>query len=255
MIDLHSHVLPALDDGTKSHAEAVELAARAAADGVRTIAATPHLRADHPNVRPAELARAVDELRASLREAEVDIEIAVGGEVDILWARRASRDELVLASYGQQGSDLLVETPYSFLSPVFERLLEDVRELGFRVLLAHPERNPSFQADPERLAALVRSGVLVQVGADVLAAAPRRSRSRRLALWLMERGLAHVIASDAHGPHVARGPELSPAVAAAERVAGPRGVWMVTDAPAAILSGEPLPAAPQRARRLVLGLF
>lgn len=66
MIDLHSHVLPGIDDGTANVSEALELAAAAAAGGTRVLAATPHLRADHPGVRPGELAGRCRELNGPL---------------------------------------------------------------------------------------------------------------------------------------------------------------------------------------------
>jgi protein-tyrosine phosphatase len=87
------------------------------------------------------------------------------------------------------------------------------------------------------------------VTAVSLTAAPRRSRHARLAAALVREGRAHVIASDAHGPHIARA-RLSAGVEAASRIAPLRATWMVTEAPAAILAGEPLPAPPpERATR------
>ena len=219
------------------------MARAAELDGVTTMAATPHVREDHPRVRPAELANRCLQLNDRLAAAGVGLTVVPGGEVDLLWAGRATEDHLRLVSYGQRGSDLLVETPYGLLPDRFEEILFRLAVLGFRVLLAHPERNPTFQRSPERLEGLVRRGVLVQVTALSLARRNKRSRSRRLALGLVERGLAHVIASDAHSA-AWREPDLSAGLAAAARVAKARANWMVTDAPAAILAGEPMPPAP-----------
>jgi protein-tyrosine phosphatase len=243
VIDLHSHVLPGLDDGAADLPEALELAAAAAADGVTTMAATPHLRADHPRVRPAELASQVDHLQREIDRAGIALELIAGGEVDLAWACRASDADLRLVSYGRRESDLLLETPYGHLPGAFESLVRRLRERGFRLLLAHPERSPTFQEEPRRLAALVRDGVLVQVGADSLTQLPRRSRRRRLASRIIGEGLAHVLASDLHGMRVGRAPSLSAAVAAADGLAHGRGTWMAAGAPAAILAGEP-PGAP-----------
>ena len=249
MIDLHSHVLPGIDDGPGDIAGSIELARAAERDGVHTLAATPHLRADHPRVRLSELAGRCEDLNARLAEASVDLRVVAGGEVDALWAQAASDDELRLASYGQRGGDLLLETPYGPLPDGFEDLLFRLVLRGFRVLLAHPERNPTLQREPARLAEMVDRGALVQVTALSLARADRGSRSRRLALELVERGHAHVIASDSHSAEW-RAPELSAGVAAAAKVAPARAQWMVTDVPAAILAGDPLPDPPaERSRR------
>ena len=168
VVDLHAHVLPGVDDGPASADESVELARRAAADGVTTLAATPHLRDDHPGVVPEELARRTAELGRLLDQEGVGLALVPGGEVDLTWALDAGDDVLRLVSYGQRGSDLLVETPYGELPQHFERMIDAVRWRGYRVLLAHPERNPSFQRSPERLADLVDRGVLVQLTAASL---------------------------------------------------------------------------------------
>ncbi len=252
MIDLHHHLLPGLDDGPATLAESISAAEDAAVEGVRVIAATPHLRDDHPGVRPQELASRCEELKAHLAERGIGVDVVSGGEVDLAWAQEASDEDLRLVSYGQRGSDLLLETPYGPLPSTFEALLFGIQVRGYRIMLAHPERNPTFRNEPARLAALVAREVLVQVSAGALAGARRSSPSRRLTLWLIERGLCHVIASDSHGPSRRRG-SLSRAATEAERTAGEVARQMVTTAPAAILAGEPLrlPPPPQRQRRRI----
>lgn len=240
-IDAHVHVLPDLDDGPASIEESVRLAAAAVADGVGTIVATPHLRDDHPGVVPAELASRCDELRTALARREIALELVVGGEVDLIWAGRVSDDELRLVSYGQRGDWLLVETPYSPLPRHFDQLLFEIELRGFRIVLAHPERNPSFQDDLGRVAELAERGMLLQVTASSLV--PGSSRPARAARALVKRRIAHLIASDAHGVGRHRRIDLSAGEAAARTLAPERASWMVRDAPAALLAGE-LPSAP-----------
>jgi protein-tyrosine phosphatase len=231
MIDLHCHVLPGLDDGPPTEEGAVALAAEIAASGVTTLAATPHLRADFPDVRVLELVE-----RVAALQARVELQLVSGGEVDVLWAQSASDEELRAASYGGRGTDLLVETPYGRLPDMLEDLLFRIRVRGFRILLAHPERNPSFQADPARLERLVEGGTLVQLTASSIVGG---GRAAKLSQRLIADGNAHVIAGDMHRA-AGRRASLPDAVAAV----GERGRWMVTAAPAAILAGEPLPPAP-----------
>lgn len=225
----------------------VDLARAVAAEGTGVLAATPHCREDHPAVRPRELGERCAILNDRLAADSVDVTVVPAGEVDLLWAQSASDEDLRLVSYCQRGRDLLVETPYGPLAGTFEELLFRLAVRGYRLTLAHPERNPSFQQAPERLAALVHRGVLVQLTAMSLAFTRRRSRSRRLALAMLEEGFAHVIASDAHALSL-RPPALADGVAAAARVVGARAEWMVTDAPEAILAGAPLPPAPAASR-------
>lgn len=243
LIDLHAHVLPGLDDGARDIEEAVGLARAAAAQGTRVLAATPHMRADHPTVHVAELAERTSALSEALAAAEIDLELVVGGEVDLDWAGDASDEALDLVSYGQRGKDLLLEVPYGPLAPDFEERLDAVRARGFRLLLAHPERNPSLRETPERVADLVDDGFLVQVTARALAPANDASATRQLARTLVEQGLVHVLASDAHGPAEPAPPDLAVGVRAAREIVGPRAEWMSRDAPAAVLAGAPLPPA------------
>lgn len=250
MIDLHAHVLPGIDDGPANLDGALELIAACEADGIHTLAATPHIRFDHPDVVPAELADRAARLGEAVRTAGLGVRVVVGGEIDLLWSQRASDEELRLVSYGQRGSDLLVETPYGELPPNFETALFELALRGYRTLLAHPERSPTFRRDPDRLVALVAKGVLVQVTAAAIAAPRKGSASARFARALIDETLVHVIASDAHAVGGSRSPGLREAVEAAARTAPLRAAWMVSDAPAAILAGEPLPEPPsERSRR------
>jgi protein-tyrosine phosphatase len=245
LIDLHSHLLPGIDDGAPDVEHALDLARAAADQGTKVLAATPHLRADFPDVHPGELASRCDEIRAAIDEAGIDIEVVQGGEAGVMWAVNADDDQLRACSYGGGGKDLLVETPYGPLNDTFEQLLFTLPERGYRLLLAHPENNPTFQRSPERLHELAETGVLLQVTARSLIRSDRKRGPRPLAEALVREGRAHVLASDAHSGHHLRPPVLGAgAAAAAELVGEERAQWMVQDAPAAILAGEPLPEPP-----------
>lgn len=245
MVDLHAHLLPGIDDGPPDVEGSVRLAAEMAEGGVRVVAATPHCRHDHPGVVPGELARRCEELEHRLREDGIPIQVVPAGEADLVWALDSTDDDLRLVSYGQRGHDLLVETPYLPLTTNFEALLFELTIKGYRLLLAHPERNPTLREEPERVAEIVRRGALIQVTASSLVSHARKSRTAAIAKFLVRQGLAHVIASDAHGPAAPNRASLADGVAAvAELIGEERARWMAEDAPAAVLAGEPLPPAP-----------
>ena len=245
MIDLHCHILSGIDDGPPTVEDSVALGRALAEAGVSTVAATPHLRDDYPGVAPAELAERCEGLAGEFARAGVGLKVVPAGEVDLLWALEASPEQLRLASYGQRGTDLLLETPYGLLPPRFEEhLFESSALAGYRILLGHPERSLSFQSDPDRLAELVRRGVLVQVTVGSLARSSRRSGFGQLAHRLLRDGLVHVLASDAHSAGASpRAPEWS-AIETARALVGPQADWMVEAAPRAILDGTPLPPPP-----------
>lgn len=242
MLDLHCHILAGIDDGPDNRIDSIAMAKVAAEQGIETIAATPHLRNDFPQVTPALVAELCADLEDSL-PIDAPVHVVTGGEVDLWWAAEATDEELRQASFGGAGKDLLVETPYGALSGDFTERLFQLRLKGFRVLLAHPEINPTFHRSPDLLAELVDQGVLVQVTARSLLRGPR-SKSGAYARHLVAEGVAHVIASDAHGPGPWRPPDLQAGRDAARELAGARADWMVEDAPRAVLAGEPLPPEP-----------
>jgi protein-tyrosine phosphatase len=243
MIDLHSHVLSGLDDGPAEIEESVEFARAAAAQGTTVLAATPHLRADYPDVAIEEVAARCDELNDRV-PADLDLRVTPAAEVDVFWAQQASDEQLRLASFGQSGTDLLVETPYGIVSDAFEDMLFRIALRGYRILLAHPERNPSFQREPDRLRNMVARGVLMQITLPSVVTRDKGSRSRKLAFQLVREGLAHNLASDSHSSARFRPPDLRRGVQEFAELAPAYAEWMVTDAPAAILAGQRLPPAP-----------
>ena len=244
MIDLHCHLLPGIDDGPATLAESLTLATDLAADGVRSAAATPHIRPDFPGVVRDELPARRADLQGAIDAQGIELQVLPGGEVDLAYGLELDDDELRGLSLGGNGRDLLVETPYGPVSDLFEEQVFSLSLRGFRILLAHPERNRAFQENPERLAGLVGRGVLLQVTAEALLRSPRRSATGRAATELIERGLTMVLASDAHGGSLNR-ELLSAGLRAARELVGPEAGVLVEAAPAAILSGQPLPDPPR----------
>jgi len=244
-VDIHSHVLPGIDDGAPTMDEALAMLRTAAASGTTTIAATPHLGAGFPQVDVHELAGRCDELSREAAKGGVGVRLVSGAEVSLAWALDATRDERALATYGQQGRDLLIETPSATVAGL-DALLYQLRAVGLRITLAHPERSGEFQRQPDRLAALAQQGVLLQIDAASLLAHPRRSPASALAWQLCATGLVHAIASDAHRAGTWRPvTRLSDAADAAAARFGPdRAAWLAATAPAAIIAGAELPDPP-----------
>lgn len=241
MIDLHTHILPGIDDGVRTLAESVELARAAAADGVTVLAATPHVRGDYPT-SAGQMERLVAQVREAVARAGVAVDVRPGGEVALVQLARLEDGELRRFGLGGNPGYLLVECPYAgWPLDIADRLFA-LRAAGIVPVLAHPERNPDVQAASELLAPLVESGALVQLTAASLDGRLGRPACAT-ALRLVELGLAHLIASDAHGPDV-RAVGLS---AAAEAVGDPAlARWLTEDLPGAIVAGKPLPSRPLR---------
>ena len=244
MIDLHSHILHGLDDGARDLEDGLEIARAAVADGIESIAATPHVRDDYPTT-PAQMSAAVAELREALRAASVPLEVHTGGEIALNRLKLLSPE--ALREFSLAGSRyLLLEFPYSGWPLDLPTRIFELQAAGFVPVLAHPERSPEVIAAPERLAPLVTGGALVQVTAASLDGRLGR-RAQRSGLALVRLGLAHLVASDAHGPSI-RGVGMS---AAAEAIGDPALARLLTvEVPAAIVADEPVPrSAPAPARR------
>ncbi|MGZ4354346.1 MAG: tyrosine-protein phosphatase [Gaiellaceae bacterium] len=244
MIDLHSHILPGLDDGVRTAAESVELARLAATDGIVAIAATPHVREDYPTSADA-MEAALAEVRAAVAAAGLEIRVLPGGEVALPELSRLDPDELRRFGLGGNPAYLLVETPYRGWPLDVEDRFFRLRAAGVTPVLAHPERNGDVQSDLERVRRLVRAGALVQVTASSLDGRGGR-RARETALRLLREGFVHVVASDAHAPEV-----RAAGLAAAVQALGdePLARWLTHDVPAAIVDGTELPPRPEQPPR------
>ncbi len=238
MIDLHCHVLPGIDDGPATIEESVAMARAAAAAGTRTIVATPHVSWHYPN-EADRIARLTAELNERLVAEGVPIEIRTGAEIAMTRAGEIQPGELQGMRLGG-GPWLLLEPPFTPLVTGLDGVVLDLQSKGHRIVLAHPERCPAFHRDPQALEKLVNAGVLTSITAGSLVDR-FGGEVRRFALQLVAKGLVHNVASDAHDTE-----RRPPGIAAElERAGlGPLTDWLTLQAPAAILSGEPIPPRP-----------
>jgi protein-tyrosine phosphatase len=235
MIDLHCHILPGIDDGARDLTDSVAMARVAAADGIRTVCATPHIRHDH-DVRIDEIEGRVEELNARLRDEGVAVEVLSGGEVAETAVEVLSEEELGRVALGG-GRWILLEPAPGPLSDTLSHRVAHLAERGHHALIAHPERHLSADMF-ERIAGLIVEGALVQATADFFL----REEMEEGMLTLAEAGLVHVLSSDAHTSLGGRPLRLGPAVERLRAVEAlePRLEWMVGAAPRAIVAGEPV---------------
>jgi protein-tyrosine phosphatase len=239
VIDLHTHVLPGIDDGARSLADSRALAMAAVEEGVSVLAATPHVRDDYPTTAEM-MEEAVALVRADFAVQGIPVEVLHGAEVDlsILWAMPP--DELRRLTIAQTGRYLLLEFPYRGWPLALDSAVSRLVQLGVIPLLGHPERNPEVQDRPDRVRSLVEAGALVQVTAASLDGVRDRA-AQAAALRLLDLGLVHVLASDSHGPHISR-----EGLGAVARSIGDAELarYLTVEVPGAIVAGEPVPERP-----------
>lgn len=152
MLDLHAHVLPALDDGARDLAEALAMLRAAVADGTTVLCATPHALGPMYDVDRARAEAAVEALRTAAAAAGIAIDLRLGGEVwyrtDLDALARAGRLPTFSPPSAPAGRRyVLIEFPPTHVPPEASEVLFNLRLEGVTPVIAHPERNPSFWQD------------------------------------------------------------------------------------------------------------
>lgn len=196
MIDIHFHCLPGIDDGPRSWDEAVALCKAAAADGIETIVATPHvLREMWLNENAAERDALIAELNRRLGGTPV---IVPGCEYYFSAdAVELCRDEAGPLTLLNRSSYLLVEFPATSIPPQAEGVFHELSLIGVTPVVAHPERNLVLAREPEKLERMLELGAIAQVTAGSLTGEFGKA-ALAAATELLKRGLVHVIATDSH---------------------------------------------------------
>jgi protein-tyrosine phosphatase len=235
MIDLHCHILPALDDGALSVEDSLAMARQARKDGIEAVCATPHIRHDH-DVHIGEIAARVAALQERLEREHVDVRILPGGEVAQTAADALTDQELHSVSLGAAGGWVLLEPAPGALSDELEGVVRRLGKRGVRVIVAHPERHAAQDLE-QRLRALAAQGCLIQWTAEFV----RLAQPDDLVLRYARDGLLHLLASDAHSSLAGRSVALSAAFERLREVCPAGHVhWMSEQAPAAIVTGADL---------------
>lgn len=243
MIDLHCHVLPGVDDGPGSLAEAVAMCRMAADDGCEALVATPHQRrGEWWNSDREHLAALAEELQEAVGPG---FQILLGGEIHVDGELLSEVEKLpegggILPLAGSRY--LLVEFGWRGSPDESVHLVHELGVAGWRPVIAHPELIPWLAPDLELVALLVARGALTQVTAMSLTGDFGR-RPHNDAVALVEAGLVHFVASDSHG--VRRRP---PGLRRAYRTIASR--WgeeaarrLTTDNPRAVVEDRPLQEA------------
>jgi protein-tyrosine phosphatase len=194
--DLHLHLLPGIDDGARTTSDALRHAGRLAAEGVRDVACTPHVkRAMFPRVCLDELAERRAALQAAIDGAGLGLRLHPGGELAHEDALALAPEELAQIAQGPRGARwLLLECPFEGFDAAFEAAAARLARLGYGLLLAHPERAGGGH---ERLWPLLAAGARAQVNVCSLLG-DNGPGAQELAALLVYGGHAHCLASDGH---------------------------------------------------------
>jgi len=211
LIDIHCHLLPGIDDGSKSWEMTMEMYRMAAADGTTHIVATPH--ANYEYIYDRDFHLSYENVAAALEHPE--------------------RYTIGSTNY------LLVELSDFSAFNVADTLYR-LRSNGLTPIVTHPERNPVVLSNAMLIDEFLQVGALMQITANSLTGSWGKS-SQKFAETMLKKGQVHFIASDAHGLR-SRPPILSAAREAAAKIIGAAAALdLVESNPAAVVSGAPLP--------------
>ncbi len=240
MVDIHSHILPEVDDGPKSWDVSVAMCRAAAADGITHMVATPHANDRYPYDREY-----LSELVVHLQQLIGDSpKLSLGCDFHL------SYDNLQDAQahptrYVIEGTRyLLVEfSNYSVPLQATDSFVK-LGNCGITPIITHPERNPILRENLARVAEWADQGYVVQMTGSALTGF-WGDRARRAALWLLEHQAVHVLATDAHEMDK-RIPILSTARDAVAEIYGREIAEAMVEAnPRAIIANQPLPYFPR----------
>ena len=258
MIDIHSHILPGIDDGAQDLDEAVKMARDAASDGIDIVVATPHIRDGIEARDSTKRQEAISILNRRLAAEGIPLDILDGAEafIDLDLPERV-RDGSI-PTLGKTGKYVLIELPFLEIPPYAGEVVFRVLSYGFIPIIAHPERNAQVARDPNEFYKLARQGAMGQANAGSLTGR-FGPEARKTALRLLANNMVQVIGSDAHSPE-GRPCRLQEAVRAAAEVVGEDlARKMVTTVPELILAGreieweEPRPFELRRRRFFIFG--
>ncbi len=197
MVDIHCHILPGFDDGAPDLAEALTMARMGADSGVTEILVTPHFHGEEESLAslPTLYSR-FRQLEEAVARERLPLRLHPGAEILCLPETLDLAAKKQLPTLGRTDyvlCEFYFDTPFARM----DMLLEGIADCGYKPVVAHPERYGAIQREPGRVEYWFRRGYVIQLNkGSVLRAFG--SRVQDTARWILDRGLAHVIASDAH---------------------------------------------------------
>ncbi|MGE7904398.1 tyrosine-protein phosphatase [Peribacillus sp. NPDC094092] len=196
MIDIHSHILPKMDDGAGNIQESIEMARKAVDQGISNIIATPHYNKGIYENDKEKVVKETAKLNLVLDDLEIPLKVWPGQEIRI--SDELSDDYDNNEIMGLNGSQyILLELPSNHVPRYTERLIYDLQMKRMTPIIAHPERNLEIIKNPQLLKELIWKGAYSQITAGSITG-KFGWRTKRFSKYLVHSGLTHFIASDAH---------------------------------------------------------
>ena len=242
MIDLHSHILPGLDDGSPDMETSLDMARMAAGDGIVVMACTPHIMPGLYDNAPSRIRTRVQTFQQKLLEAHIPLQVVAGSDAHMRpdFIQGLKSDRILTINKSRY---VLFEPPHTVTPPRLEELLFNIMASGFMPILTHPERLKWIETNFPVIERLSAAGVWMQITAGSLTGhfGPRPQYWAEKMLGL---GMVHILATDAHNLTL-RPPVLSRAYDLAKAAIGHEGAMhLVLTRPVNILDDQPIEKSP-----------
>ena len=198
MIDIHTHILPGVDDGAETIEDSIQMIKQAIDCGVKVICATPHILDEIAPTFPEKINRTFQFLYSQVKEKKLNIKLTLGSEIYV----RQDMDSLRrfnFFSLNQTGKYILMELPLGQLPSGVDQLIFNLELESITPIIAHPERSMIEKNQLKDIENLIRLGALMQINAGSLLNHFGKS-PRKMAELLLKQNLVHIVASDAHNP-------------------------------------------------------
>jgi protein-tyrosine phosphatase len=245
VIDLHSHILPGIDDGARDLSVSLAMAKMSVADGISVVACTPHILPGLYQNSGPQIRQAVADLQRTLDQEGIPLQLVVGADIHMVpdCVPGLQSGHLLPLADTQY---VLVEPPHHVAPPRLEEFFFGLLVAGYIPILTHPERLTWIEGQYPVVQRLVQAGVWMQITAGSVAGRFGR-RAQSLAHRMLDEGCVHILATDAHDTE-RRPPLLGEARdLAATRVGAAEAEHLVLTRPLGILNNEtpgrlPMPA-------------
>lgn len=197
-VDVHSHILPSIDDGAENLDIAIEMLRELKKLGYQKVITTPHVMRGYYNNSVEEIKEALTLVREAIIENQIDIEIEAAAEyyLDELFLNKIENGEQFL-TFDSEKKYLLFETSFIGYPPFLMETVTKLKIQGYTPVLAHPERYTYLQRDLETLYRLHNLGVLFQVNINSLTGFYSK-QAQAFAEWMIERNIVSFLGSDCH---------------------------------------------------------
>lgn len=197
MIDLHSHILPGVDDGAQTLEDSLEMARKAISQGITHLMCTPHHNNGKYNNPADKIIREVANLQGELDKRGLDLTLLEGQEVRLteFLLTAIQRDEILFTDL--DNTYLLIEFPTNEVPIYAEQVFYQLLNRGQVPVIVHPERNAVFREEPNRLVSFLEMGTLTQLTAPSIVGI-FGSDIQQTARQMLEHNMLYMVASDAH---------------------------------------------------------